>query len=133
MAAKITKEASVFYFTYALLRASKYYLQYLIDSKSVSGTIKANLRNISNRINDLDRTAKNDLDEKDYSEWQREWTDKDYEVFASVFSEMNDMDEGKRRVLEEFAKELSKGNVRVEIDSGQGENDERSVATKLNS
>lgn len=116
MAAKITKEASVFYFTYALLRASKYYLQYLIDSKSVSGTIKANLRNISNRINDLDRTAKNGLEESEYAQWQREWSEKDYEIFASVFSEMNDMDESKRMILEEFAKELSKGNVKVEIE-----------------
>lgn len=113
MAAKITKEASVFYFTYALLRASKYYLQYLIDSKSVSGTIKANLRNISNRINDLDRTAKNGLEEKEYAQWQREWSEKDFEVFASVFSQMNDMDESKRSALEEFATQLADGKVRV--------------------
>lgn len=114
---KITKEASVFYFTYALLMASRYYLKYLIDSKSVSQGLKRDLKIIVNRITDLEKTANRSLEDKEAQSWRREWTERDYEVFASIFSKMNDMDEERRGILEEFADQLMQGNVKVELET----------------
>ena len=124
---EIKKEASVFYFTYALLLASRHYLQYLIESKSVSQGLKRDFKIIINRITDLDKTANRSLDDKEANTWRKEWTEKDYEVFASVFSKMNDMDEEKRLMLEEFADQLMRGEIKVEA---QRNTDERSVANQ---
>lgn len=107
--------ASTFYHTYALLIASRYYMNDLIDSKEVSFSLKRDLRTLCNRISDLERSANNTLKGAEHAQWKREWTDKDFQVFASVLGKMVDMPEDKRAVLEEFATELDHGNVTMEI------------------
>ena len=110
----VTKASHTFYFTFALLKASKYYLSDLIAEKEVSMSLKRDFRIIINRITDLEKTALNHLAKRDSETWAKEWSDRDFQVFASVFSIMNDLDEERRLMLEQFAKQLQGGEIKAE-------------------
>jgi hypothetical protein len=112
---KVQKEASVFYFTHALLLAAKHYMSFLMESGVVAYNLKQDFKILSNRITDLEKKCVRSLEGKESQQWVKEWSERDYEVFASVFGLMADMNEGQRNVLEQFATELSKGMAKAEI------------------
>ncbi len=112
---KITKEASTFYYTVAMLKTCKRNLQYLVDSRAVGQYVKHDFKTIINNIRHLERECVNVLDADAAKRWEREWTEKDYEVFANVFGMMNDMDEQQRATLEEFTEHLVAGNIKAEL------------------
>ncbi len=110
---KVSKDAQTFYFTYALLKASRQYLKYLIDSKDVHYSLKQSFQLIINRIADLEKVCNRSLDDGNAKTWSKEFSERDFQVFASVFAMMNEMDEEKRSILEEFANQLQKGEVQI--------------------
>ncbi len=111
----ITKEAHTFYFTYALLMACRKYLNNLIESNEVHFSLKREFKTVVNRITDLDKLCLRSLDDGDSNAWKKEWTQRDFEVFASVFMMLNDMSEEQRSVMEEFATQLMAGNVNAQL------------------
>ncbi len=120
---KTIAEKDLFYSTYAMLMASRYYLSHLIESKQVHFTLKREFKILVNRINDLDAmTSRSVGSEADNQEWKRQWTEKDYMVFASVFELMNDMSEEQRAAVEEVCQQIKLGNVRVELETSDHAN-----------
>lgn len=111
----VSKAAHTFYFTFAMMKAVRYYLYNLIEEKEVSMSLKADFRTIIRRIDDLEKTAYRSLSKDESDIWGKEWKERDYEVFASVFSAMNDMTEEQRAVMEEFAFQLKNGEVKAEF------------------
>lgn len=111
----ITKEASTFYFTYAMLLLCRKYLNDLIASQAVAHNLKQDLRILVNKITHIERIANKSLENKDAETWRKEWTERDYEVFANIFGILNDLPEDRRMIAEDFMIELSNGNVRAEI------------------
>ena len=108
------KTETAFYFTFALLLASRKYVNDLIESKDVGYGLKRALRIISNRITDMEKEAIRSLDTEDAKKWKKEWSDRDYEMFANIFTLMTHMDEERRNVLEMFTEQLAAGNVEVD-------------------
>jgi len=111
----IQKEASTFYFTMALLKVVKRNIQFLLDSQAVAQNLKRDLKIMSSMIGGLERTCNASLSAGESAQWQREWTDKDYEVFAGVFGVMCDMTEEQRAAMEEFANQMAAGDINVEL------------------
>lgn len=109
----VTQAARTFYFTWALMKAVKYYLGNMIDEKEVSYSLKAEFKILTNRITTLQKEAINSLGKQDGDTWQREYTDRDYQVFASVLTRMVDMNESQRAILEEFTEQLCKGEIKA--------------------
>lgn len=111
-----TYAATTFYQTYALLMAARYYIKDLIEHKDESRGLKSDFQLLCNRITDLERTSNQSLDAKDAASWRREWTEKDYLVFASVLGKMCDMTEEQRAGVEEFVIQMAEGNIKIELD-----------------
>lgn len=106
--------ASTFYSMIALLKVVNRYANYLSDSKEVGYNLKAEIRLLQSRIKCIDRRAADVLGE-DAALWQSQWTDKDFEVFASVLFSLIDMDEQQRSVVEQFVTEYQARRVEVEL------------------
>lgn len=111
---KVTREASTFYSMMALLKVVNHYAEYLCSSGEVVKNLKRDIRLLQNRIKDLDRTCNRSLEGSERQQWQKEWTEKDFEVFSSVLFVMADMSEEQRNIAEEFMNELKAGNIKVE-------------------
>lgn len=111
-----TYAATTFYQTYALLMAARYYINDLVNHKDVSFNLKRDLRLLCNRITDLERISKQSLNATDAAAWSREWTEKDYLVFANVLGKMCDMTEEQRAGVEEFVIQLEAGNIKMQLD-----------------
>ncbi len=107
MTVKVTKEADTFYFTYALMKALRFYIEYLRVQGVVHYTVKDELRLIDNRLRAFTRNVTDSLPEEVQQVWDVEWTEKDYLIFSQVFRYMTNMDEDKRMQLEQYAEKLS--------------------------
>lgn len=111
---KVTKEANTFYALMALLKVAKNNIEYLCGRAEVAYNLKHTLRTLNNRITDLEKACNRSLDGSDLAIWQREWTERDFEVYGSILCNLNDMSEEQRAVAEQFMEELKKGNVKAE-------------------
>lgn len=104
---KVTKEADTFYFTYALMKALRFYIEYLREQGVVHYTVKDELKLIDNRLKAFTRNVTGSLPAEVQHVWDIEWTEKDYLIFSQVFRYMTNMDEDKRMQLEQYAEKLT--------------------------
>lgn len=116
MSNNIGKDQHTFYSMMTLFRIGKDYAKYLIAREGISKSLKMDLTVISNKIAFVERTCLNSLANEERAAWQREWTEKDYEVYGSILFALNDMNEEKRAMVEHFVTELAKDNVKMELD-----------------
>ena len=70
----------------------------------------------------FDKQIRELLTEDDLVIWQADWK-RDYLCFAAIFELMAGMDDQQRSVMEQFATELSKGNVELEL-----KNEDKNIA-----
>jgi hypothetical protein len=114
---QITKEASTFYYTYALLMCAYKGMEFLIESREVSYSLKNDMKILMNKIRHIDSASKRSLNNPDAAVWSAQWNDRDFEVYGNVLGLMNDMSDEQRAVLEQFAQELLTGNVKMELET----------------
>ena len=107
------KDAQLFYSSCALLFTARYELSELVGSDNVAQNLKADIKVLIGRINYLERTANNSLKGVDKNIWASQWSDRDYASFAEVLRIMCDMNEEQRAEMEQIAKELQKGDIKI--------------------
>lgn len=110
----ITKEAHTLYALMNLLKISSNYIDYLNGSPDVPKPLKQDLTAVKKKVKILSDKCSRSLRGDDRKKWQREFTERDYEVYGNILFLLNDMSEEQRSVAEQFMEELSKGNVKME-------------------
>ena len=113
-----TNEAKIFYQMVAMFKCALDNADYLINTPktSVSTYVKQELKLASHRFKSMMLNFSMRLKEEDRQAWAAEW-ERDYQSAASIFNYWGAMTEEQRAALEEFAKQLSEGNVKIEYDT----------------
>ena len=110
---KPTPAAYQFYNMMALYKIGNKFATNLIEEKNVAPALKQELGYVVNKIRNFERKALANQVQSDQSVWNKEWSERDYEVFNAVFMYMADMNEEQRSAVEEFTQQLSKGEVKI--------------------
>lgn len=97
------------------MKSIRYYNSWLIESGAVHQRVKHSMNCVSNRIADFERLVNDSIGPNDHADWQKEWTERDFLVFSSVFRIMSDMNEEQRSVLEQVGLAIEKGEFHVEL------------------
>lgn len=111
----VSKEAHLFYSNVALLKCVRRFSDFLIESNAVHYNLKASLRQLLGYMNRFDGEVSNSVEESDKGTWNKEWSERDFEVYSSVNSSMNNMNEQQRETLEQVATAILKGEFMVEL------------------
>lgn len=111
----VTKEAKAFYSMIAMFVCASDIGEYIVNSPepTVVPAIKDKIRGINGTIRRFMGQMLKKLPEKDVALWKKEWIDRDYNVYQSVFSMMSDMTDEQRLGVEEFCEQVLKGNIKM--------------------
>jgi hypothetical protein len=114
MAKVVTKEAKQFYAMLALLKCAKVFSDYLLQMNGVHGDVKNELKGLFNRFKIFQENVTKGMPADDRKLWETDWN-RDYLSFSAVFEIMSDLNDEQREILEQFASELQKGNIEVDL------------------
>lgn len=121
---EITKEASVFYSMMSLFKVACNYGDFIVGSAKVGDRIRKELGYVTAKFRLFERKISAEAPVEVRAQWDKEWTDRDYEIFASVFFKLADMNEQQRAVVEEFCAQVEQGKAHaVKIEGGPENSD----------
>ncbi len=99
----------------ALLKCAEVYKDDLVEANGVAFDVKNELNHLFRRFKLFHEKVTSDMPDTARKMWNEQW-ERDFLVYASIFESMTNMNDQQRSVLEDFTKELEKGEVRVELD-----------------
>lgn len=110
----VSKEAKLFYGMIAMFKCGLSISDYLCNTpeQSISPLVQDRLKTMRGKFNEILNSLTKRLDDKDRAAWLSEW-DRDYESAGAIFSYWGEMTDEQRNALEEFAKQLHKGEVKI--------------------
>lgn len=106
-----TNDATVFYSMCALLKTAQLYGSYLTESKQVHGTTKMEINAFNRQIHNFLVKMCEGMPDKDRTLWMQEWNNKDFQAVTNIMTNVIDMNDYQRSIMEEFTEQLKAGKV----------------------
>lgn len=110
------KEASSLYSMIALYKTANSYADYLLKAWPKKLSIRDKLFKAVERIRSFENFVSDIGEDTELkSQWDKEWTERDYLVYGEVIGNMIKMNDEQRAALGLFSTELAEGRAIVEV------------------
>lgn len=116
MNGQISPEVKDFYSMIAMLECAKSMHKYLVNhpNKPIADELRKEVNKIFTTYNSVKSIITRTLVGQEKETWEKEWTNRDYEAYASVFQMLSEMNDEQRREVELFAFETLKNGAAEE-------------------
>ena len=109
-------KSSTLYCAHALLKTAAEFLDHATDGMPKMYGFKQRTNNLIKQIRTYTTERHDVMDLAAYKIWIREFSQREYQSFAYVLTEMADMTDEQRLIVEQFVTQVKLGNVKMELE-----------------